>query len=147
MRKINKTSELLWVMGIVLVAFGVAVCSKANLGVSMIAAPTFIIQEAIAPLWSGFTVGVTEYLVQAAVLVLMCIIVRKVNWRYLLAFAAAVIYGYALDFAIWVVGDAPATAPWQCWLYLLMGDVLVGAGVACFFRTYMPLQVYELFVA
>ena len=30
---------------------------------------------------------------------------------------------------------------------LLIGDVITGFGVACFFRTYMPLQVYELFVS
>jgi hypothetical protein len=35
----QKSSELLWLLGIVLVALGVAVCSKADLGVSMIAAP------------------------------------------------------------------------------------------------------------
>ena len=40
MKKIQKSAELLWVFGIVFVALGVAICSKANLGVSMIAAPT-----------------------------------------------------------------------------------------------------------
>ena len=30
---------------------------------------------------------------------------------------------------------------------LIVGDVITAFGVACFFRTYMPLQVYELFVA
>jgi uncharacterized membrane protein YczE len=30
---------------------------------------------------------------------------------------------------------------------LLVGDMVTAFGVACFFRTYMPLQVYELFVA
>ena len=30
---------------------------------------------------------------------------------------------------------------------LLVGDVITAFGVACFFRTYLPLQVYELFVA
>ena len=39
MRKINKTSELNWLLGVIFVALGVAICSKANLGVSMIAAP------------------------------------------------------------------------------------------------------------
>ena len=35
----QKSSELLWLLGIVLAALGVAVCSKADLGISMIAAP------------------------------------------------------------------------------------------------------------
>ena len=31
--------------------------------------------------------------------------------------------------------------------FLIVGDIVTATGVACFFRTYMPLQVYELFVA
>ena len=30
---------------------------------------------------------------------------------------------------------------------LLVGDVITAFGVACFFKTYLPLQVFELFVA
>jgi len=30
---------------------------------------------------------------------------------------------------------------------LIVGDIVTAFGVACFFHTYMPLQVYELFVA
>ena len=30
---------------------------------------------------------------------------------------------------------------------LIVGDAITAFGVACFFRTYLPLQVYELFVS
>ena len=147
MKKISRSSELLWLMGIVFVALGVAICSKADLGVSMIAAPTFVIQEAVSPLWSGFSVGVVEYLVQGLVLVILCVTVRRFNWRYLLAFAVAVVYGYTMNFFLWILGGVSFDAAWLRWVMLLVGDVLVAFGVACFFHTYMPLQVFELFVA
>ena len=147
MKKISHSSELLWLMGIVFVALGVAICSKADLGVSMIAAPTFVIQEAVSPLWSGFSVGVVEYLVQGLVLVILCVTVRRFNWRYLLAFAVAVVYGYTMNFFLWILGGVSFDAVWLRWVMLLVGDVLVAFGVACFFHTYMPLQVFELFVA
>ena len=147
MKKLSKTNELLWLLGIIFVAFGVAICSKANLGVSMIAAPAFIIYEAIAPLWSGFSVGMTEYLIQGVILIVLCIIIRKFRWTFLLAFLVALIYGYTLDFFIWVLKDVSFDAVWLRWLMLLVGDVIVAFGVACFFKTYMPLQVYELFVS
>lgn len=147
MKKINKASELLWVFGIVFVALGVSLCSKADLGVSMIAAPAFVVYEAIAHLHTSLSVGVTEYIIQGLLLVVMCIIVRRFNWRYLLGFAVAVIYGYTLNFFLWLLGDIELTAIWQRWLTLIIGDIITGTGVACFFRTYMPLQVYELFVA
>lgn len=147
MKKIKKSSELLWLFGIIFVAFGVAICSKADLGVSMIAAPAFVVSEALSKLWSGFSVGVTEYILQGVLLAIMCIIVRRFNWRYLLAFAVAVIYGYTLNFFLWIMGGVTFSEPWLRWIMLIVGDVITAFGVACFFRTYMPLQVYELFVA
>ncbi|NMP38572.1 MAG: hypothetical protein GX051_10730 [Clostridiales bacterium] len=147
MKKIKKSSELLWLFGTVFVALGVAICSKANLGVSMIAAPAFVVYDAIAPLWSGFSVGMTEYIIQGLMLVVLCIVVRRFNWRYLLAFAVAVIYGYTLNLFLWLLGGVSFDAVWLRWVMLFIGDVITATGVACFFRTYMPLQVYELFVA
>lgn len=147
MKKIIKASELLWLLGVIFVALGVAICSKADLGVSMIAAPAFIVFEAIAPLWNGFSVGMTEYLIQGLMLVLLCLVVRRFNWRYLLAFAVAVFYGYVLNFFLWVLGGIPFDTIWLRWIMLIVGDCITGFGVACFFRTYLPLQVYELFVA
>ena len=147
MKKISKSSELLWIFGIVFVALGVAICSKADLGVSMIAAPTFVIYEAIAPFWNGFSVGVVEYLVQGLVLVILCLVIRRFNWRYLLAFAVAVIYGYTMNLFLWMLSGVSFDAIWLRWVMLIVGDLIIGFGVACFFRTYMPLQVFELFVA
>lgn len=147
MKKITRSSELLWVLGVVLVALGVAICGKADLGVSMIAAPAFVVYEAIAPLWSGFSVGMTEYIIQGLLLILLCVVVRRFNWRYLLAFAVAVLYGYTLNFFLWLLGGVSFDAVWLRWVMLLVGDLVTAAGVACFFRTYLPLQVYELFVA
>ncbi|MBQ8831723.1 MAG: hypothetical protein IJ017_09000 [Oscillospiraceae bacterium] len=147
MKKINKSNELLWLFGIIFVALGVSICSKANLGVSMIAAPAFVISEALMPLWSALNVGVTEYIFQGVLLVLLCIIVRRFNWRYLLAFAVAVIYGYVLNLFLWIMGSVEFNTVAMRWVMLIVGDIITALGVACFFRTYMPLQVYELFVA
>lgn len=145
--KIKKSSELLWLMGIIFVALGVSICSKADLGVSMIAAPAFVVSEAISPLWSGFSVGVTEYIIQGLLLIILCIAVRKFDWRYLLAFAVAVIYGYVLDLFLFILSPVAFDALWLRWVMLIVGDIITAFGVACFFRTFMPLQVYELFVA
>lgn len=147
LKKREKSAELLWVLGTVFVALGVSICSKANLGVSMVAAPAFVVSEALAGLWSGFSVGVTEYIIQGLLLVVMCLVVRNFNLKYLLAFAVSVIYGYTLNLFIWLLGPLSFGAVWLRWVMLIVGDLITAFGVACFFRTYMPLQVYELFVA
>ncbi len=147
MKKISKTSELLWIFGIVFVALGVAICSKANLGVSMIAAPAFVVSEALLPLSNFFSVGVTEYVIQGIMLIILCVIVGRFKWTYLLAFAVAVIYGYTLDLFLWLFRSVSFNTVAVRWVMLIVGDIITAFGVACFFRTYMPLQVYELFVA
>lgn len=147
MKKLEKSSELLWIFGTLFVALGVSICSKADLGVSMIAAPAFVISEAISSLWSGFSVGVTEYIIQGILLVVLCLVIRKFDWRYLLGFAVAVLYGYTLDFFLWALGGLSFNAVWLRYVMLIIGDIVTATGVACFFRTYMPLQIYELFVA
>lgn len=147
MKKLQRSSELLWLFGIIFVALGVAICSKADLGVSMIAAPAFVIQEALVKIRPSLSVGMTEYLIQGLLLGLLCLVIRRFRWHYLLAFAVAVIYGYTLNFFLWVLGGVSFDAIWLRWVMLIVGDLITGFGVACFFRTYMPLQVYELFVA
>ena len=147
MKKIKRASELLWLFGIVFVALGVSICSKADLGVSMIAAPAFVVAEAVSAILPSLTVGVTEYVIQGILLIFLCIVVGRFNWRYLLAFAVAVLYGYTLDFFLWIMADVSFNAIWLRWVMLIVGDMVTAFGVACFFRTYMPLQVYELFVA
>ena len=67
--------------------------------------------------------------------------------RILLAFAVAVIYGYVLDLFLWLMSGVSFDAVWLRWVMLIVGDAVTAFGVACFFRTYMPLQVYELFVS
>ena len=147
MKKIKKSSELLWLFGIIFVALGVAICNEANLGVSMIAAPAFVLAEVLGSLSSFFSVGVNEYIIQGLLLLILCIVIRRFNWRYLLAFAVAVIYGYTLDLFLFIFEFFTVSAVWARWLLLLLGDLVCSFGVACFFRTYLPLAVYELFVA
>ena len=147
MQKIKRSSELVWLLGIIFVAFGVSICSKADLGVSMIAAPAFVISEALSGIWPIFSVGVTEYVAQGLMLIILCLTVRRFNWKYLLAFAVAIIYGYTLDLFLLIFEPVSFNSVWLRWVMLIIGDIITGFGVACFFKTYMPLQVYELFVA
>ncbi len=146
MKRIEKASELLWLLGTIFVALGVSICSKTGLGVSMIAAPAFVVAEAVAPICQFFSVGVTEYIIQGILLVLLCLIIKRFNWRFLLTFAVAVIYGYTLDLFLWILKDVAFEGVVLRWVMLIVGDIFTAFGVACFFRTNLPLQVYEMFV-
>ena len=143
---IKKSGELNWLLGALLVSLGVAICNRANLGVSMISAPAFIIHDAISGVTSALSLGVIEYLVQGFIILLTCLIVKRFNWRYLLSFLTAVIYGYFIDMWMLIIGTEPFDALWLRWVMLIVGDVVTAVGVAFFFRTYLPVEAYELCV-
>ena len=96
-RKIGGMNEAAWVVGIVVCALGVALCTKADFGLSMIAAPPFILHYALRGLFPWFTQGTAEYVWQGVLLLLMCAAVQRFRWRYLLSFGTAVIAGLAID--------------------------------------------------
>ena len=143
---IKKAGELNWVLGVFLVALGVAICNRADLGISMIAAPAFILADAVHPLWSGFTVGMAEYLVQGLIVIITCLICWRFDWRYLLSFLTAVIYGYVVDMWMLIIGTEPFAELWLRWVMLIVGDIVTCVGVAFFFRSYLPVEAYELCV-
>ena len=146
-KKPLRFGELYWLFGVLFVSLGVAICSKADLGVSMIAAPPFILQEAISSLLPWSTVGTMEYLFQGFLLILLCIVVRRAKIKYLFSFVVAFLYGLVLDFWLFLLGRDTYDAVWLRGIMLIVGDCITALGVACFFRTYLPLQVYELFLS
>ena len=147
MKIFKKSGELAWVCGVLIISLGVFFTTKGGFGVSMIVAPAYIIHLAAKNFLPWYSFGTSEYILQGVLLILMCIIIRKFNWRYLLSFLTAVIYGYILDFWFFLFGSEPfATLPGRI-ISLAAGVLLTGLAVAFFFRTYFPKQVYELFVS
>ncbi|MBO5776009.1 MAG: hypothetical protein J6R35_01405 [Clostridia bacterium] len=145
-KTIKKGGELYWLLGILFISLGVCICKKADLGVSMIAAPAFIIYELVKDVVPFFTVGVVEYIVQAFFVVLLCVVVLRVRLNYLFAIVVGVIYGYVLDMWLWIFDGVSFNEVWLRYVMLIVGDVVTATGVACFFRTYLPIQSYDMFV-
>ncbi|MBQ4065073.1 MAG: hypothetical protein IJD10_03120 [Clostridia bacterium] len=147
MKKIGKMNEAAWLLGIILCSLGIALCTKAGFGLSMIAAPPYILHRWLSPLSSVFTQGVCEYLWQGVILVILCLAIKRFRWRYLLAFGTAVVFGLVLD--LWFIlfgGNAACESlPLRIVLFVL-GEGFTALAIAFFFRTKLPLQIYELFV-
>ena len=45
-----------------------------------------------------------------------------------------------------ILGFEPFQTVWLRYVMLVVGDVCTAIGVACFFRTYLPIQSYDIFV-
>lgn len=122
--------------------FAVAIMTKANLGLSMIAAPTFIISERV----SFLTYGQAEYILQTVILLLMAAAVGKFRLIYLTSFLSAIIYGTVLDGYIFLLSPFEATQLWQRLILFALGIVLTAIGVELFIKTYLPPCAYDYFV-
>lgn len=138
---------LFWCLGIVLCTLGISLCTKGNLGLSMIAAPPYILHLWLRDSFSWFTQGTAEYVWQAVLLVITCLIIRRFRFRYLLSFVTALISGFVIDGWLSVLGGNGAYAGMPARIAAFAaGTVITAAAIAMFFRTTLPLQVYELVV-
>jgi uncharacterized membrane protein YczE len=147
-KKIGGMNELAWLFGIVLCGFGIALCTKADFGLSMVAAPPYIIHLKMSEYFSFFSQGFCEYLWEGILLMFMCLGLRRFKIKYLLSFVTAVMSGFVIDFWLTVLGGG---AVYESMIVRIitfaLGSSLIACAIAFFFRTSMPLQVYELIVA
>ncbi len=147
MKKINRMNEAYWLLGNIFCAFGVALCTKSGLGLSMIAAPPFILNQFLVRFSAFFTQGACEYVFQALLLVVMCIIIRKFRFKYLLSFATAFVFGNMVDMSLLLLGGQGVYDSLAVRIAAFaISEVIISLSIACYFRTSLPLCVYELFV-
>lgn len=134
--------EVSYLMGLVLLAFGASLMTRADFGLSMIVAPAFIISE----FFSFMTFGMAEYLFQALLLILLVVFVRRFKFTYLLSFLTAVCYGLMLDGCLYMLAFLGEINIAVRIMFYLIGLFATSLGVAFMFHTYISAEVYELFV-
>ena len=142
MKKIRMSREMAYLLGLLIMPFAVAFTVRADLGMSMVSAPSYIISQKIGII----SYGTTEYLFQALFLILMCVIIKKVRLSYLTSFLTAIVYGYLLDFAVYVTQFIPADSLFVRIPLLILGMLMTSLGVAFFFNTYLAPCAYDFFV-
>ena len=122
MKKISRMNEAAWVIGIVGCALGVCLCTKADFGLSMIAAPPYIFHLALRDRLPWYTQGTSEYLWQGVLLLVMCVATGRFRWKYLLSFGTAVISGLCIDFWFLLLGG---NGPYESlWLRICFPDIV-----------------------
>lgn len=146
MKKRVFSTELAYVIGITAIALGTAFMTTADLGVSMIVAPAYLLYLKLSQLLPFVTFGVAEYIMQFLVLILMMLLLRKFKVKYLFSFLTAIIYGLLLDFFLFLISFIPAVNLAVQITYFTVGLLIIGFGVALMFNTYLIPEVYDLFV-
>ena len=92
-KKICVSSEITYIAAIVLLALAVAILTSADFGISMIVAPAYLFSLKVGTI----TFGQAEYIIQAGVFIMLCLVLRKFRPVYLMSFVTCLIYGAVLD--------------------------------------------------
>ena len=149
MKKIRVSNELIYVLAVIVLSFATAMLAAADLGMSMVVAPAYIVSIKVKAL----TFGQAEYIVQGMLFILFCVLMKKVRRLYFFSFVSGLIYGAVLDFWRMVIPRfdperfAPGSLPLSIRIvYFIVGFLLNSLGVALYFKTYFYPQVYEFFV-
>ena len=138
--------EIAYVIGILLLALGTAFMEQADFGMSMVVAPAYLIHLQVSRFLPFFSFGMSEYVFQAVLLVLLSLVMGSVKKSYLLSFVTAFVYGVVLDAAMAAVALLPfGGMGWRIAFYIV-GLITCSVGVALLFYTYLPPEAYELVV-
>lgn len=146
MKKRTFYTELSYVIGIITLALGGALMERARLGLSMVVIPAYISHVLISQTHSFFTFGMAEYTLQAVLLIIMMIILRRFKLSYLFSFITAVFFGLMLDFFMLFTTQIPNESLAVRIALFIPGMVVTSDGVSLVFHTYISPEVYELFV-
>lgn len=146
MKKTTIYTEFAFVAGLIILAIGTAFMEYGGFGISMVAAPSYVIYLKVSGIFSGFGFGTSGYLTEALILLCMMLIIRRAKLTYLLSFVTAVTYGLALDgIAIFTRMLPKDTLALQLPLYIV-GVLLCSAAISLLFRAYFPPAAHEMFV-
>lgn len=138
--------ELAYAVGMVLMAVSVALTALADFGVSMVVAPAYILHLALSRSFPFFSFGMAEYILQAALIFLMSLVLKKFKISYLFSIVTAVLYGVILDAVSVPISYLPAEQLWQRIIWFVLGVLCCAAAVSMFFHTYISPEAYELIV-
>lgn len=138
--------ELAYIFGIIILAFGNSLMERADLGMSMVVAPAYLIHLKVSEYLPFFTFGMSGYVFQALLLSILAIVVGKVKRSYFLSFVTAFLYGVILDLIMSLVAFLPLFGmAWRV-AYYSFGLVICSTGVALLFHSYFPPEAYDLAV-
>lgn len=139
-------SEISYIIGLFLLAFGTSLMVKANFGMSMVVAPAYLIHLKVSQYFAFFSFGMAEYCLQGALIILLTAIMRKFKMYYLFSFVTAFLYGQTLDLCTKIADVIPADLFLaRCGLFA-SGILLCTLGIAFLLHTYLAPEAYELLV-
>lgn len=119
----------LLVVGLVIMAFGVAFSIKAGLGTSPISSLPYVLS--LLPLPVTLTVGTATIAMHVTLILLQILLLRRRYDPFQLAqLPVALIFGSLTDFSVWALQGITVSTYAARWVLCIIGILLVGVGVS-----------------
>lgn len=146
MNKKTFFTEISYILGMMFIAIGTALMEKADLGMSMVVAPAYVLQLKLVEYFPFLTFGTMVYIFEGFIIILLMLLMRKFRISYFFSFVTAVIYGVMVDGVIFVFSPLQADTMFIRIAAYIIGMVSCSVGVSLLFHTYFSPEAYELFV-
>ena len=146
MKKKTFYTEIAYFLGILLLATGTAFMERANFGLSMVVAPAYILHVKVSEFLPFFSFGMAGYCVQALLIIVILSITRNFKLTYLFSFITAVLNGFALDGAIYLLGLVNADGMLFRIVCYVVGILIASVGISLLLRPYISPEAYDVFV-
>ncbi len=139
-------TEAAYLIGMFMLALGTAFTAHTDFGVSMVVAPAYILHLKFYESFPFLTFGIAEYFLQAIMIIILVIFMKKFKMAYLFSIVTALIYAVMLDVSMVLINLLPEGNVLIQIIYYTIGLVVCLAGLSFLFKTYIPLKSYDLFV-
>ena len=144
-KKKSIASELIYISAILLLSFATNLMVLANLGMSMIVSPAYILSQKIELL----SYGQAEYVIAVIIFVIFCFVMRKFELSYLSSFITGIFYATMADIWKMIIPLFHSSNIMSFSIRIicfLIGLLLSAIAIAMFYKTYLYPQIYDFFV-
>ena len=144
MKKRKIKSELIYFLAILILAFAVNLMTLANLGLSAIVSPAYVLSLKI----NGLTYGQAEYIIESILFIVFCILMKRFRITYLSSFITGILYATMADILkkLFPFFSMTLSTLGLRIMFFILGMFLSAIAIALFYKTYFYPQIYDFFV-
>ena len=134
-------NEISLLLGLVLLAFSVALAHLSHFGLSPMSSVPFVLSQK----FTGLSKGTWTSLVMVLLLIVLIVLTKKSIKTALASFLLSFVFGWLVDFALWIFTGISTSLGWRI-LYYAIGFFAIPLGITfCVKSAYPPLP-FDCFV-
>ena len=142
MKKIRINNLVSYSLGQILLSIGVVLAVKSNYGVTVATAVAYVLSEHTELI----SFGTYSYLIQGLVFILMLVLLKEKNPRYLISFVTAIISGYCIDLSSLIMIDVMLESHLHRSMAFIASIFIISTGLVFFIKSEIPILPFDLFV-